>query len=156
MEKSVEKPIPIFNHIAISVSADLLNESGRKKLLDFYGTVFGYTEMPSMTKDKELLVLRVHSNQQFIYLTANDNPMQRPAMDHFGLSVSSPEQLYDILEKAKQYQKKDSDVVVEGPNLEDFEVLKLHSFYVGYLLPMMLEIQCFDWQEGFDADSLPD
>lgn len=153
-EKS--KPMPVFNHIAISVPSDMLNESGRKKILDFYQEVFGFTEMPTMTKDGELLVLRVYSNEQFIYLTADDKPMSCPKMDHFGLSVSSPEQLYDILERAKKYQQKDPAVRIEGPSLEDFEVLKLHSFYAGYLLPMMIEIQCFDWQEGFDAGSLPD
>ena len=32
-------------------------------------------------------------------------------------------------------------------------VLVLHSVYVRYLLPMQVEIQCFQWSEGVDAFS---
>jgi hypothetical protein len=155
MESTPNNQFPTFNHLAISVEKELLGDSGRKDILNFFDSVFGFTEMPSMTKDHELLVLRVHSNEQFIYLSADDKPMKCPSSDHIGLSVQSSGQLYDIFEKAKSYQEKDSRVSIEGPTLEDFEVLKLHSFYVGYLLPMMVEIQCFEWQEGFDATSLP-
>ena len=34
---------------------------------------------------------------------------------------------------------------------EDFKVLTLHSVYIRYLLPMQIELQCFEWAEGFDA-----
>ena len=30
-------------------------------------------------------------------------------------------------------------------------MLTLHSVYIRYLLPMRIELQCFDWAEGFDA-----
>ena len=155
MDTQRENRFPVFNHVAISVGKELLGEAGRKDILDFYNAVFGFTEMPSMGKVDELLVLRVHSNEQFVYLAASDQPMRCPATDHFGLSVQTPAQLYEILDKARDYQEKDSRVSIEGPGLEDFGVLKLHNFYVGYLLPMMLEVQCFEWQEGFDATSLP-
>ena len=155
MDKVQENRFPVFNHVAISVGKELLGETGRKDILDFYSSVFGFTEMPSMSRDNELLVLRVYSNEQFVYLAAADQPMRCPATDHFGLSVQTPAQLHEILEKARSYQATDSRVSIEGPALEDFGVLKLHSVYVGYLLPMMLEVQCFEWQEGFDAASLP-
>lgn len=155
MNKAQENRLPVFNHVAISVGKTLLGGAGRKDILDFYSSVFGFTEMPSMSRDNELLVLRVYSNEQFIYLAAADQPLRCPATDHFGLSVQTPEQLYETLEKARSYQERDSRVSIEGPALEDFGVLKLHSFYVGYLLPMRLEVQCFEWQEGFDATSLP-
>ena len=44
--------------------------------------------------------------------------------------------------------------IIEG-KLEDYTVLKLHSFYVRYQLPLMIEIQCYEWAEGFGRDSLP-
>ena len=34
---------PKFNHVAMSVPADLLDADGRKALLEFYGDVFGFT-----------------------------------------------------------------------------------------------------------------
>ena len=37
-------PIPVFNHVAMSLPADQLGETGRTELLRFYGEVFGWTE----------------------------------------------------------------------------------------------------------------
>ena len=48
---------PTFNHVAMSVPADLLQPSGRRELLEFYGEVFGWTEMPTMSEDGKRLVL---------------------------------------------------------------------------------------------------
>jgi hypothetical protein len=39
--------------------------------------------------------------------------------------------------------------------VEDFQVLKLHSFYVRYRLPLRIEVQCFEWAEGLGPDSQP-
>lgn len=152
-----ESPIqtPTFNHVAMSVPVNLLEPSGRRELLDFYGDVFGWTEMPTMSEDGERLVLRVHSNEQFVFLVADDKPMTCPTGDHFGMSVGTPQELYAILERARKYGERDARVEIIESEVEDFQVLKLHSFYVRYLLPMMVEIQCFDWAAGFSPQSLP-
>jgi hypothetical protein len=147
--------MPRFNHVAISVPADTLDEAGRRDLLAFYGEVFGFTEMPTLTRDRSLFVLRCHSNEQFLYLHASEEPMTCPAMDHFGMSVQTPEQLDGMLERARKLANGDARVEIVDKQLEDFNVLKLHSFYVRYLLPMMIEIQCFEWAEGVGASSLP-
>ena len=39
-----------FNHVAISVPGLLLDAEGRASLLDFFGEVFGWTEMPTLTR----------------------------------------------------------------------------------------------------------
>src|SRR4029453_2204133 len=57
--------IPRFNHVALSLPAEALAHDGRADLLRFYGAVFGWTEMPTMTVDRERLVLRCHSHEQF-------------------------------------------------------------------------------------------
>ena len=147
--------LPSFNHVAMSVPADSLDERGRADILDFYGEVFGWTEMPTMTEDRARLVLRVHSNEQFVYLVADETPMRCPQGDHFGMSVSTPEELDSVLDRARKYAERDARVEIVDRTLEDFTVLKLHSFYVRYLLPLMIEVQCFDWAEGFDGGSLP-
>ena len=146
----------VFNHVAMSVPADSLGERGRAELLRFYGEVFGWSEMPTMTRDRELLVLRVYSNEQFVFLSASEKPMSCPEGDHFGMSVESPQELDAILERAKKFREADARVEVVDKKVEDFGVLKLHSCYLRYLLPLMVELQCYEWAEGFGAQSLPD
>ena len=142
------REIPRFNHVALSLPADRLDEAGRAKLLDFYGDVFGWTEMPTMTVDRELFVFRCYSNEQFVYLHASDAPMRCGAMEHFGMSVSTPAELDSIYERACKRRDSDPEVELVERKTEDFKVVKLHSFYVRYRLPLMLELQCFEWALG--------
>jgi hypothetical protein len=144
-----------FNHVAMSVPRGLVEESGCGEIAGFYEEVFGWTEMPGMTKPGELLVLRAHSNEQFVFVAASDEPMQCGEMDHFGLSVKTPAELDAILERAEKFRERDPRVEIVEKKVDDFGVLKLHSFYVGYLLPMLVEVQCYDWAEGVGPDSLP-
>jgi hypothetical protein len=147
--------MPTFNHVAMSVSADLLSAGSRAELLDFYGEVFGWTEMPTMTKDRERMVLRVHSNEQFVFLIADPQPMACPRMDHFGLSVGAPADLYETVERARKFRERDARVEIIEPEIEDYKVLKLHNFYVRYRLPLMVEVQCYEWAPGVGPSSLP-
>jgi len=140
-----EAEIPRINHVAISVPPALLGEESSARLLDFYGAVFGWDEMPTMRKPDELLVLRVHSNEQFVYLHGSPNPLRCPAEDHFGLSVSTPAALDAVLGRARAYAEKDPEVEISERLTEDFEVLTLHSVYIRYRLPLRIELQCFEW-----------
>jgi hypothetical protein len=144
-------PIPRFNHVALTVPADLLDAEGRADLLRFHETVFGWTEMPTLTKDRELLVLRAWSNEQFVYLHASPEPMRTGATEHFGLSVATPEELDAIYERAVKAREQDPRVELRPREMQDFHVVKLHSFYVRYRLPFLIEVQCFEWAPGFDA-----
>jgi hypothetical protein len=134
-----------FNHVAISVSPDLLDEAGRSALLAFYGDVFGWDEMPTLTKDRELFVLRCGSNEQFVYLNGSKEPMRCPKLDHVGLSVGTPAELDAMHERARKWMEREPGVELTERGLDDFGVLKLHNFYVRYRLPMMFEVQCFEW-----------
>ena len=146
---------PTFNHVAMSVPADLLDEAHRGEILRFYDEVFGWTEMPTMTEDRVRLVLRAYTNEQFVFVVADPDPMTCPEGDHFGMSVGTPAELYETLERAKKFRERDDRVEIEEVAVEDFRVLKLHSFYVRYRLPLRVEVQCFDWAEGFDGSSHP-
>ena len=68
---ATKKKYPRFNHIAISLLPELLSEAGRKDLLDFYGEVFGWVELPTMTEDGKRLVMGAYSYDQFVYLHAD-------------------------------------------------------------------------------------
>lgn len=137
-----------FNHVAMSVPAELLDEEGRKQILDFYGQVFGFDEMPGLAIDRQRLVLRAHSNEQFIFLEADPDPMRCAALDHFGMSVRSQEEFDALLERARRFRERHPEAEVSEPRREDFRVLVLHGFYVRYRLPMSIEVQHFEWKRG--------
>ncbi len=150
-----KREIPRFNHVALSLPAETLDEVGRAKLLDFYGDVFGFTEMPTMTVDRELLVLRCYSNEQFVFLHGSATPMQCDKMDHFGMSVGTEQELDEMLARARKVGERDARVEIVDKKTDDFKVLKLHNFYVRYLLPLRIEVQCYEWADGFGAQSQP-
>lgn len=143
-----------FNHVALTVLPDLLDEPGRAALLAFYGDVFGWTEMPTLTRDRELLVLRAHSNEQFVFLQASDRPMHCGGGEHFGLSVATPGELDELLRRAQAFRERDPRVEVTERTTEDYVAVKLHAFYTRYLLPVSVEVQCFEWAPGFSPESL--
>jgi hypothetical protein len=144
---------PTFNHVALTVAPDTLDQDGRDAILRFYGDVFGWDEMPTLTKDRELLVLRARSNEQFVFLQASDQPMRCAGGEHFGMSVATPAELDALFERARSFRERDPDVEIVDRKIDDFTAVKLHSFYVRYRLPMMIEVQCFEWMPGFDAGS---
>jgi hypothetical protein len=149
---STKTRAPRFNHVAMSVPADLLDEKGRGELLRFYGDVFGWEELPTETLDRQRLVLRAYSNEQFVFLIAEDPPMTCPRLDHFGMSVDTMEELDDMLERARAFQSRDDRVDIVDKHATDHDgFLVLTSFYVRYLLPMMIEVQHYDWAGAAEA-----
>ncbi len=142
---------PRFNHVAMSVPAELLSASGRTELVRFYEDVFGWTEIPSLTENDKRLVLQAYRNDQFVFLVADPNPMTCPRMDHFGMSVGSLQELEGMLERARKFKEQDDRVEIVDPNVDDFKVLKLHNFYLRYRLPLMIEVQYYDWSTSNTA-----
>jgi hypothetical protein len=138
------KDKPRFNHVAMSVPADLLDEQGRADILAFYNEVFDWSEAPGQTIDRKRLVLLAYEYDQFVFLIAEDEPMKAPRLDHFGMRVHDLDDLDEMLAKAKAYKEKDDRVDIVDKTVEDYEVLKIHSFYVGYRLPMMVEVQYWE------------
>ncbi len=138
---------PRFNHVAMSVPAGLLDEQGRHDLVRFYDEVFGWKELPTETVDRKKLVLSAYTYEQFVFLIADDPPMECPRLDHFGLSVATEEELDDMLGRAKTFQTRDDRVDIVDREVTDHGMLAITSFYVRYLLPMMVEIQWWDFKQ---------
>lgn len=149
------REIPRINHVALSVPRELLSEQGQRELLACYGDVLGWTAMPGLSKPGELLVMRVHSNEQFVFLAASDEPMRCPPGDHFGLSVATPEALAAAHARGRAWQARDPRFEIDPPRVDDFGMLRLHSFYLRYRLPLRIELQCFEWQRGAGPTSAP-
>ncbi len=134
---------PRFNHVAMSVPADLLGEDGRRDIVDFYSEVFGWQELPTETIDRQRLILSAYSYDQFVFLIADDRPMRAPRLDHFGMGVASEEELDAFYGRALAYREKDSRVDIIEKQTEQHPGLSITSFYVGFLLPLMVEVQYF-------------
>jgi hypothetical protein len=62
------------------------------------------------------------------------------------MSVDTMEELDDMLERARAFQSRDDRVDIVDKHATDHDgFLVLTSFYVRYLLPMMVEVQHYDW-----------
>jgi hypothetical protein len=136
---------PYFNHVAMSMPADALDEKGRGEILAFYSDVFGWEEHPTETIDRKRLVLKVYEMDQFVFLHADESPMSGPRLDHFGIGVATLAELDDFYERAKRYREKDNRVDIIDRKVDEFTGVTLTSFYVKYLLPLMVEVQHYDW-----------
>ena len=152
---ATELPAPRFNHVAMSVPNDLLDEEHRDLLTKFYGDVFGFEEHAMLTADRKRLVLGALRADQFLYIIANDDPMTCPRLDHWGMSVESEAQLDLYLDRAKKFREEDPRVDIVDKHVDDYSSVALKSFYVAYLLPMMVEVQYYDYKDperaAFDA-----
>jgi hypothetical protein len=141
-----ERP-PRFNHVALSLAPDALAADGRAAICAFYGDVFGFEEYEELTEDQAQLVLRAHTHEQFVFLVSDDAPLRAPRMDHFGLSVSTVADFDEVHRRAAAWKEREPELVdLVEPTAEEFHgVLRLHSFYVGYRLPLMVETQHFEF-----------
>ncbi|MFZ0667230.1 MAG: hypothetical protein WAM97_15870 [Acidimicrobiales bacterium] len=142
---------PRLNHVAISMDPQVLDEKGRRDILDFYGGVFGWTEGDNSGEKGNPLILYTTAFAQFVYLLPADPPLVAPSLDHFGLQVSTIAELEQCVTKAKDYEKSDDRVriididhrITQGPT-HDYV---LTSAYIGFLLPLMIEIQHLERRE---------
>ena len=123
-----------------------------KASVDFYTKVFGFVEYETMTEDRRRLVFGVYSTEQFMFLIADEPHMTTARLDHFGLSVGSIEEFEQLLARVEAYRELDERVEIIDRSVEDHGVLKLHNFYVRYLLPLMVEIQHFEYLPAVAAE----
>ncbi len=136
---------PTLNHVAISMDPAVLDERGRAAVLAFYGEVFGWTEGDNTGEDGNPLILYTGAFGQFVYLLPADPPLTAPPLDHFGLQVETLDDLLAIVERAKARAEHDERVRVidvhsrttNGPA----HAYTLTSAYIGFVLPLMIEVQ---------------
>jgi hypothetical protein len=134
-----------FNHVAMSVEPALLHAEGRATLLDFYGSVFDWTEGDNTGESNNPLIMYTGAPGQFLYVLAGDDWMRTPPLDHFGFQVATGDELLCRVDRARAYQQRDPRVRIidietrttHGPT-HDYT---LTSAYIGFLLPLMVELQ---------------
>jgi hypothetical protein len=138
---------PRFNHLAVSLPPDALDADGRAAIAEFYGDVLGFEEYPELTRDRAQLVLRAHHHEQFVFLVGEDEPMRAPRMDHVGLSAATQGDFDEVASRAAAWKARcPEEVDLIEPQVEEHAgLLRLHSFYVRYRLPVMFEVQHFEY-----------
>jgi len=134
-----------MNHVAISMDPAVLNEQGRADILAFYGDVFGWSEGDNTGEQGNPLILYTGAFGQFVYLLPADPPLTAPPLDHFGVLVETRPELHEIVAKAKAWAGRDERVQIIDVNdrtthgaTHDYI---LTSAYIGFVLPLMVEIQ---------------
>jgi hypothetical protein len=134
-----------LNHVAISMDPAVLDDRGRADVLDFYGEVFGWVEGDNSGEDGNPLILYTGTFGQFVYLLPADPPLTAPPLDHFGVLLDTRSELCAIVQRAEHYASRDDRVRIidvherttHGPT-HDFVMT---SAYVGFVLPLMIELQ---------------
>ena len=146
-EQSVtkERKQPRFNHVGLSLPADLMDDAGRKEIVDFYNDVFGWNEIDILTIDRKRLVLQCYSVDQFVFIHAEDDPLKAPRLDHFGIRVFEMDELDAMVARAKKWAERDDRVDLIDKKADDQGVVVITSFYVKFILPLMVEIQHWEW-----------
>jgi hypothetical protein len=136
---------PRFNHVAMSVPADLLDEEHRRDLCRYFKDVLGFDEMPTMTLDRKRMIMSCVHWDQFIFLIAENEPMTCPRMDHYGFAVASLDDLVAVRDRALEFKKTDDRVDLIDLHADDQGPLTIHSIYIKYQLPMMCELQWWEF-----------
>jgi hypothetical protein len=137
---------PRMNHVAMSLAPDDLDEATRTLRAEFLTDVFGFYDLPMLTQDRYRQVFQVHNIEQFVFLIADDPPMTCARLDHFGLSVGAESELDEILARAQAWKARDDRVEIIDKHVDDHGMLAITSIYVRFLLPMMIEIQWWDFK----------
>lgn len=137
---------PVLNHVAISVDAGVLDDDGRASLIRFFEAVFGWTEGDNSTEVGNPLIIYTGQLRQYLYfLPATGEFLRAPHLDHIGVEVASVAELRAILERARAFRGRDDRVtLIEEDEMvthgTDTDFVLTHA-YVGFLLPLLIELQ---------------
>ena len=139
---------PILNHFAMTVPRALVSDTDeRRRMLEFYETVFGWRSIDLMQIEGERIVLHLHQVTHFLFLVGGDRPLSAPAGDHFGIEVFERAALDAIVERARAFQANDPAVEIVDPVIEEYGPIRIHNTYLRYLLPLMVEVQFYEGVE---------
>jgi len=142
-----------INHVAMSMPDALLDEAARADIHRFYGEVFGWTPYTVEGGTGQPLVMLMSDPKLFLFVMNGQDGMVAPPMDHFGVEVAEERELDEILRRATAFREKDDRVRIVDKEVTPYtgdpslrpDVLgapvELVSCYLGYLLPMMVEVQ---------------
>jgi hypothetical protein len=128
-----------FDHVELSVPVGSLTSTLREELDGFYGSIFGWSGSDIDVAGHACRLLMCGSNQ-FIQLLESEQPIRSPGYDHVGLLFDTRQEVDDLLTACERHAEKDDRVTVGRRQDLDYPGLKVHSFYVRYLLPLYFDV----------------
>ena len=137
-----------FNHMELTFAPGTLDPL-RPEISQFYRETFGWMSLDVNILGQNALLLGVDAEvSQFILLAENPKPMQSPGYDHLGVLVDTRAEVDGLLAKCKKARQEDERVKIK--EYEDLvqEGVTVHAFYVKFLLPIYLDVQCIEWAKG--------
>jgi len=139
-----------FNHMELTFERGTLDDERRRDIAAFYGEMFGWSGFDVELFDQRNFLLAADDGaQHFILLAEADEPMRAPGYDHLGILCDTREEVDELLERAKRWREKDDRVqILEFPNDLVQGPVTVHAFYVRYLLPIQLDVQCIEYAPG--------
>ena len=140
-------PTVRFNHMELTFPPGTLDDAYRTDVAAFYGQLFGWESANVEVVGQPCQYLRVDDGQ-FLLLAESPKPIQSPGYDHLGLLCDTRAEVDALLAQAHDYRRRDDRVRVK--EYEDLVTgnVTVHAFYVKYLLPIFLDVQCMEWQPG--------
>jgi hypothetical protein len=128
-------------------------EAHRQEIKDFYADLLGWDSLDVPILGQTGLLLRTDpETSQFLLLTEQKVHIQSPGYDHLGLIFDTREEVDELLENAKKWQERDERVQIK--EYEDLVTggVTTHAFYVRHLLPIWLDIQVQEFDEGSEPE----
>jgi len=141
-----------FNHMELTLPIGEL-EAHRQEIKDFYADLLGWDSLDVPILGQIGLLLRTDpETSQFLLLTEQKVHIQSPGYDHLGLIFDTREEVDELLENAKKWQERDDRVQIK--EYEDLVTggVTTHAFYVRHLLPIWLDIQVQEFDEGSEPE----
>jgi predicted enzyme related to lactoylglutathione lyase len=123
-----------LSHVAMSVPAGTLTDEYRARVLEFYGRVFGWSEMESLRRPDRMTIA---VGRDYINVRERDDAASYTGYEHFGVSFPTAEEIQSTWERANA----DTGDVTLGPLETSGDGFM--SFRLQYLLPLTVEAQYF-------------
>jgi hypothetical protein len=135
-------PAMTLNHVAMTMPADRL-AADLEDLVAFYGEVFGWQGRRLPEEPGNPLLLALDGGRGFVFVYAGDGVTQSQPMDHVGVLVETEAALDDLVERALAFRGGDPRVRTISKARTPAGDVEVVNAYVGFVLPLMVEIQHF-------------
>ena len=153
---SSEPPLQL-GHVGLTVSRRLVSAEGRRRIVDFFTTCFGFEERPEHGRDGELLVMALGRVDRFIILFGDDSPITVGNWhhDHCAFVCSSIEEFHARAGRARAYAAEDPTCRFDDYEVEEVAAgpwaCRVHKVYMQPAgLPLAFELQYWEHAPGID------
>jgi hypothetical protein len=142
-----------FNHMELTFPPGTLTPEFRAEVDAFYGPIFGFQGLDTEVVG-QLTHLLLGGEGQFILLAESDKHIESPGYDHLGFLLDTRAEVDALLARCEEHRARDPRVRIK--NYDDLVVggLTVRAFYVKYLLPIWLDVQCME-QKGVAQPAWP-